>query len=446
VIATLGMAWVVPEALPFLPLVPLAALAFAALTRRPLLHLCVALGGLVLVFDYREGLQLSEVVGTAYYVSYLAGWFLYHVALERERLLREPVDYAVALLLVFVTASVGLTLVFGGNLFDALNGWRRFIILAFYFPVKTAIVRDPRALRALLLTFALVVLVVAVRNLFTYYTALQSADALWQIMTNRMRRNERLLMMGFLGALLFLLYYARTRTGQFLLFLLSVMMLSGVVAGLSRALWVSAALGIAVAFFLVGRADKLRLITFVSAGTGLLILAAMIFLDDFFGLVVEGLSARFATLETATSRDISLINRFYEWRTAWEYIVQNPIVGYGFGVPYRFYSAIYYVTESKTFVHNSYLSLLYRHGLIGLSLFGFVAIVTFVRSVRLALRPTSRLAYAVALACAAAFPALALAATTEDIFFPADGMFSVTFPVAVIAALWEREWQPRVLR
>jgi hypothetical protein len=46
-------------------------------------------------------------------------------------------------------------------------------------------------------------------------------------------------------------------------------------------------------------------------------------------------------------------------------------MGYGFGVPFRYYSLIYESTRETTFVHNGYVGLLYRHGLIGTGLLMF---------------------------------------------------------------------------
>lgn len=439
VLALLALGWYAPGWLLAPPLLLVSAFALGYLLRHPLLHLCAAITILVFIFDKTEGIQVTEAAGGVYYVSYLAGWFLYHVAVLRERLLLHPVDYAVAFLLLFATLSLPLTVLLGGDLVAGLRQWSALLLLAFYFPIKDACARDERALYALVLTFALLALFIAGRNFFRYYLALQNAEMLWQIVQNRSRANERFLMVTLLGSLVFLTYYARTRRAQFVMLGLSVVMLAGVVVGLSRAVWLSVFLGLGVLFLVVDAKQKARLLMLGGLGAVFLVAGAAIMLDDVFGLVISGLSARFSSLETAGTRDFSLINRFYEWEAAWGHIKQSPIVGWGFGVPFPYYNLIYGITQERSYVHSTYLSVLYRHGIIGLGFVLFILGGTFLRGIRYARRADrGSLRQAVALSCVAALPALALAATTEDIMSDAEGVFLVMFPAALLAGIWQR--------
>lgn len=438
-VAVLVLSWYAPVWLLAPPLLLGGAFALGYLVRHPLLHLCVALGILTFAFDKTEGIQVTEAAGGVYYVSYLAGWFLYHVAVLRERLLHHPVDYAVAFLLIFATLSLPLTVLLGGDIVTGLRQWSALLLLAFYFPIKDACARDERALYALVLTFALLALFIAGRNFFRYYLSLQNAEMLWQIVQNRSRANERFLMVTLLGSLVFLTYYARTRLAQLAMLGLSVVMLAGVVVGLSRAVWLAVFLGLGVLFLVVDAKQRARLLMLGGLGAVFLVAGAAIMLDDVFGLVISGLSARFSSLETAGTRDLSLINRFYEWKEAWSYIKQSPIAGWGFGVSFPYYNFIYGITQERSYVHSTYLSVLYRHGIIGLSFVLFILGGTFLRGIRYARRAErSSLPQAVALSCVAALPALALAATTEDIMSDAEGVFLLMFPAALLAGIWQR--------
>ena len=434
---TFALAWLKPELLPLVPAALLAGLALSVLIRYPLLHLCVVLGGFVIIFDYDEGIQVEEVLFGLYYLGYVTLWIAYRTIVRGEQLLRHPIDYAVALYILYATLTLVLNPMFGGSLFKGLNEWRAMLVLAFYFPVKDA-ARDPRALRAILLTFVFIALFVAARNFMQYVLALQSVDALWEVIQNRHRTNERLVMMALLGALVFFVYYARRWWAYGLFLALSTIFTASIMAGRSRTVWLAIGLALAVVFVLANRRDRVRLLLFGASGFALVLVGGLILFDDLFLLVLTGLFERFASIGTANQSDISMINRFYEWRTVWEYILESPLVGHGFGVPYRFYNVIYHITESKTFVHNTYIGLLYRHGLIGLLLVLAVLGGAFVRGVYLVRRLSDRLDRSTALMALASLAALALTATTESLLLPTDGVFAVMIPIALLAGLGER--------
>lgn len=434
---TLGLAWIKPDALLLVPLMLLGAVALSVLVRYPLLHLCMVLGGFILIFDYSEGTQASEVLFGLYYLGYLGVWFVYRISTDWSRLFDHPVDYAVAFYLLFATASLALTILFGGSLFNALKEWGAVLVLSFYFPMKEA-ARDPRAVRALLVTFVIVALSIVVRNFAQYFLALQDVGALWEVVQNRHRTNERLVMIGLLGALIFFLYYARTRLAYTLFLTLSVLFTASIMAGRSRTVWLAIGLALFVVFLLVNGRDRIRLLIFGATGFATVLAVGFLVLDDLFLLILTGLGDRFTSIGGATERDLSLINRFYEWRTVWAHILDSPLVGHGFGVEYDFFSRLYYVTERKTFVHNTYLGLLYRHGIVGLGLVLFFVGGSCLRGIRLARRSKSYLARSTLLTAVASIAALALAATTEAVLLPTDGVFAVMFPIALIAGIGER--------
>lgn len=436
-VATFSLAWVMPRFLPLIPLVLLVGIALSVLVRYPLLHLCLVLGGFVIIFNYDEGIQLSEIVFGLYYLGYLTCWFAYYALGDWAKLFKHPVDYAIAFYLIFAAASLALTVIFGGSLFVGANELRACAVLAFYFPVREA-ARDPRGLRALLATFVFIALVVAARNFLQYILALQDVGALWEIVQNRHRTNERLVMMALLGALVFFARYARYKAISLLLLALAAVFTASIMLGRSRTIWLAIGLAMFLVFVLSDRQGRVRLLFFGAAGFSTVLLVGLLFLQDVFLLVLAGLGDRLSTISTAGQRDVSMINRFYEWRTVWSNILVSPLVGHGFGVPYSHFNLLYGITEQKTFVHNAYLGLLYRHGFLGLGLVGFVVAGTFFRGLRLVRHLPDRVSAAAGLTALASLAALALAGMTEDVLLMTDGLFAVMFPLAVIAGLAER--------
>ena len=105
---------------------------------------------------------------------------------------------------------------------------------------------------------------------------------------------------------------------------------------------------------------------------------------------------------------------------------------------------IFNATHVKNYVHNTYIGILYRHGVLGLGLFLIFFAGSFVQGLRttrmLRESRTGSATFATALACTAALPALALAAMTEGLMLNADGVFVLTFPMAILAGLRQRSW------
>lgn len=433
--ATLALAWLDPLYAIIVPASIVGCVGIGFLIRYPTLNLSVVLCGFVLVFNYEPGLTPSEVVFGLYYMTYLACWFGYRLFLSGAPFIRDAVDVAVVAFLVFITLGLFVTAVFGGDAWVAINEWRAVLVLAFYFPVKEMCVRDPRLMKVVLLAFSFVALIVVARTFWRYYSALQDVEALYEIMNNRSRTGERLVMMGFLGATVFFLYYARTRLLQVTLLSFVSILLAGIVVGQSRTIWLAVSVSLMLMFILVSPREKLRALFFVSAGTLMLAGAAAILLDNFFSIVLAGLGSRASTIGNAASQDLSLINRFYEWRAVLEAAKASPILGHGFGVEFHFFNVIYFITEHKTFVHNGYLGILYRHGLVGVGLVGFIAVVSFVRGLQLVGTSHGRLEHAVALTCVVILPGLAVAMLTEDVLLPADGVYGIMIPLALISAL-----------
>ena len=436
--ATFVLVYVEPVFGLLVPVSLLGCMAISFLIRRPIVHLFLVLCGFVLVFNYEPGIEPSEVAFGLYYMTYLASWFGYRLFFSGEPFVFGVVDKAVVLFLIFITLGLGMTAVFGGDAWIAINEWRAVIVLGFYFPVKEACARDPRAIKAVLLAFSFVALVLVIRTFGRYYEALQDVEALYQIMQNRSRTGERLVMMGLLGSTVFFLYYARTRYLQVGLLSFVSILLAGLVIGQSRTIWLASSLCLALMFVLVSPREKIRALLFVSAGTVMVAGVAALVLDDFFSTVLAGLGERVVSIDGAASQDISLINRFYEWRAVWDASKASLLVGHGFGVPFHFFNVIYFFTESKTFVHNGYLGIFYRHGILGSGLVAFIVVASFVRGINLVRNTPNRLDHAVALTCVLILLGLSIAMLTEDVLLPADGAFASMVPIALLSSLTQR--------
>ena len=72
--------------------------------------------GFLIIFDYSVGVPGSGVrLWRMYYLSYLAGWFVYHTFIRQTAYVRGPIDAAVLAYLILATASLALIPAFGND-------------------------------------------------------------------------------------------------------------------------------------------------------------------------------------------------------------------------------------------------------------------------------------------------------------------------------------------
>ena len=425
----LYLTWAAYWILPFVPIVLLAPAAAFYLFKRPLLNLAVVLSGFSLIVGFKAGLQAEEILYGLYYLSFLGYWFFTRSYLQRQVICNRPEERTLLIFLVLVTLTVPLSVAFDGWPDMIFGEWLSFTMLGFYWPIKEAIEKDERGLKVVVGSLIVVGLFVLVRNLLEYQSDLSNAEQLWQIASSRAITNESLLM---IPAFFCIVLYLRTRSfpGRMLLLATVLGMFAGLILTQSRAYWVTFFLGTGFIFMFVSGKDKIRILSvgIVSAvGIGTL---AYVILGDYLMLVLSGLLDRFLTLQSAVSNDVSLINRFLETQGVWEHIKVNPILGYGMGVPYRFYNITFEYSEIKTFVHNGYVALLFKFGVWGLGMMLFMMVRFFVTAFQnWKKRHDQLLPRLISLSVAAGLLALSVNATTANPFYQNDLMF-------IYASLW----------
>ena len=339
----------------------------SAMSRFPLGQLC----GVMVLFGVtarlKEGLQVEEVVYAVYYLSYLGSWFATRLWVYRERVFDTPLDIALGLFLAYMTASLGLTVLFGGSLSLARGDWIALSAFAFYFPIKEACARyrwGPWVVIGIVIYLGLFSFI---RNLLTFSAAIQDAEYAWQIARGRVPMNEMLLFVPALGCLGFAARASgwTTRivlTGGFALF--SV----GVILTQWRAYYVDLAFGVMLFVLLLEWRGRGRLVVLVGLSGLLGMGLGYLLFPGAMELIVVGIFDRILSIGTASTADVSLLNRFLESRSAWELIKQNPIAGYGIGTTFGFFDTIYNATWVKSYIHNGYLLLWFKFGIVGLLL------------------------------------------------------------------------------
>ena len=419
------IAWRLSFLAPVFPIVLLALTAAVLLFQRPTLNLYVALAAFVLITGYDAGLQLSEAVYGLYFLSVLGCWFASRVFFYRDRLVRAPEDGALLFFLLYAMASAGWALFFGADLRVIIGEALVLVMLAFYFPVKEACSQSRRATLIVLGLIFWFALFASVRNVLEYRAALSSATKLYEIATGRVPLNEVLLMMPSL-LMLVLLLYARKWRSRVLLLGCFMIVFAGLILTQSRGYWAAFLFGGMALFLLADRRRKGRILILMSGGLAVVLLLGLLLFEDFMTIIVGGIIERFASLGSAITSDISLVNRFYETAAVWERIKANPILGYGLGTPYEYFNLTVDNTRHWAFVHNGYAGLWYKFGLVGMSALLFFWARSIWNGIRLfRMTEAPRLLRLAGLSAAVCLVAETLVANTSNPFMIADATLMV---------------------
>jgi O-antigen ligase len=83
------------------------------------------------------------------------------------------------------------------------------------------------------------------------------------------------------------------------------------------------------------------------------------------GIILKFWLAKFTSSSHLTT-DLSIVNRYIEWREALKQVVKTPILGLGFGGRYMSYTWFVGRTYLGGYVHNSYIGLILKLGIPGL--------------------------------------------------------------------------------
>lgn len=437
-ILTLAVAWRVPAYASLVPLGLAAMIGGWFLFQRPVLNLSVLLVSFLSTLSYDSGVQLQEVVYGLYYYSFVLYWYGTRL-LRGERFVWTPVDRAVAFTIVFgLVVGVALGVLFGGSALMIRGEATAFTMLGLYFPVKELCRQKHYGPEIIAGVFFFVGLFIAIRNFFNFKEIILAATEAWQVADARPGLNEMHLLIPAILALVLLLHVRRwiPRLALTVAFLVLV---SALVLTKSRGYWIDFAFAIAVLAVLLRGRYRWRLILAVIGGTAGLVLVALLFFGPLFDLVLSGTLNRFGTLGTAFTEDRSLVNRMIESSAIWEGIKQNPILGHGFGTTISYFDLNFLTTRTKSFMHNGYIALWFKQGLLVMLLMLFAWFGAAWQGLKLywnekAFRHHRLLALGASLSLIAIIPSVG----TSNPFIVIDQVFAFALQLGLAAGLYQR--------
>lgn len=317
----------------------------------------------VFVFRQEEGeLGLDVLFFALYSVVGTLFWFIKELHVGSGRIIRSRFDLTfLSTIAICLFTSTVASIVHGADVRTMIRELAAFLLILFYFPVRTSLQsdRDVRLLFCALLFFGTLNGLI---NLMNYQERVVQSALTFGAVNARSAMNEPL------SAILFCAFFALLLGAKTLR--MRVLALGGIslfagllVLSLSRGPIIATALGCITVLFLLYRKRLLPVLGYTVVALGVNVGAAFLILPDFAASIFENIGERFETVQRL-SGDQSFGSRSSEYRALYaEYIPASPVLGYGFGVPYRFYDAPFEVTAEPYYTHNGYLSAAFKFGL-----------------------------------------------------------------------------------
>lgn len=414
---------------PFLLLPVVALIGFLVLKDKRHILLTTLIASVFVVYNAR-GLDIGEL---GYYtmwaatVSFVLIPHLFSARLKVENVLDKY--YIIFTATVLLALFVGLVFSSTGvsPLIEVLYFYSGII---FYFAIRPHL--DDKHFRiGLFLVFLFIFLYVILRTYLSYRAAILNAVQEWELNFARGAGNENFLLIGIIFVSATLLYAQKVwhKAGLILLFVLTF---GAIIVTLTRSLWVTSVLGILIVGFFVGRVQRKRLIGYVAVAGGVVFVIAIIYLDVTL-FILDLLFIRFKSF-TQGLQDISVTDRIYETQRVWDMIRQNPILGWGYGTEFLKYDVLFRRTSSVTsYIHNGYLAIWFKNGIIGLFAILAYVMTLFVYSYKIYKKTRLVTTKILMITIMAYIPTAGMMNITSPVVYSYEGMLLLTILGSVVS-------------
>ncbi len=327
---------------------------------RPLIAVSTIVLSYIHILEQSEGISAIEVGVGIYFFGYILYWFINKIVFQGERVVTSQVDFFLMAFYLVCFASIFIIVVNYGSPAKWFRELLTFSILLLYFPVRDAAERRKNT-KIILSIFLLLVMIITFYNIIHYSTATFSVKYLWQLISGRQHFGGHLFVAGVVLSASLYLHSEKVKSK---LFFATVFLLSGsaLVLTFSRGFWYGAIVGLFILFILSGK--KLK---FISSFLLVTIFVALLILFLVGGLgysIFEAVMTRFISPKSGIT-DISVAERLMESKSVLATIIQNPLIGFGVGSTFKHYNIIDKVTVESLYVHNGFLYLTLKVGIIG---------------------------------------------------------------------------------
>jgi O-antigen ligase len=243
---------------------------------------------------------------------------------------------------------------------------------------------------------------------------------------------------GAIYLIIFPLYYliARMLTrslSAFIVMPVVAVLTAGIIVSFGRGIWIISLAGLFWVAWRLGRIKAVQRVTLIMLlGLFLAVAGLSIFKPSFIYAAVD----RFASTFSEGGKNSSLGSRLEENDFAVNKILSSPIFGIGFGTPYKPRIDLYDGWDQVRYIHNSYIGLWLKLGLLGPFTAAWLMVVIFRRSRRMLLVETLDVKNrALLMSCLAGFFVPVMTGITQPEWLVTSGVSFFALMTGLIAAL-----------
>ncbi len=315
----------------------------------------------VLILDTREGIHLLEI--PFFLLSSLLILNVYYLILIGSAKLENSLDNAFLLLHFLIPYAIILGVLNGAEIYKAISEIKYFLGIYTYFPLRKYFQFETFK-KTLGVVLALVLIYVLLRNFYYYREIITQALLPWQAENARVAANELIIVLG-CGITFSALALSKKKHILVITFPLFILFLGSLIITQSRGFWIATLISFCSIFFFTPLTGKKRIFNIFLFLLSISAIAIYLFDSDLLFLVLNALLERFQSIGSGTKEN-SLYDRWLESKTVFELITKNPIAGYGFGIEFTRKDIFYDIFIKTSYVHNGYLAILYKFGILGL--------------------------------------------------------------------------------
>ncbi len=405
----------------FLVVIPsILFFTFLSLEYKNLLYYLVFISSM-LYLDTGDGITIYDAIFFFTVIAFSSFYFL-PVILTLQFKIDNKFDQFYLAFIFLLAYSIFLGVLNKASLYNILGDAVSYTPFLIYFALRN-LRGNQKWSKLIFLGFLFIVFFVSIRNILNYRELILSVYMDWQAESARDSSNEVIL---FSGSVFLISYAIYTQSLLRSVISLAGLMLTFIALVLtqSRGYWIAFIVSCISLFYVSDFKAKKKTLLLLTVIVTIVFSISALFFYDKLQVIFDALITRFQTIGEG-GLDVSLKERLFESIAVIERIYSNPIAGHGFGTTYRRELLFLNYVEYRTFIHNGYLLVWFKSGILGLILFLSLFFVLIKESYAAIKKSTSTIHKSLSISSFSVLIGLLLVNNTSPQFFHFDSLLIV---------------------
>jgi O-antigen ligase len=322
--------------------------------------------GIMILLNIMPENMVLPYIGAALFTGGLI-YVLLRKLMDHQSLTGSPL-FIPFCLFIFWSAGIGLFGVISGIV--EIEYWYRelllfaplFLLPIYYSEMVEADLHAEQILKLCVVTLSVIIFIIEIIEI---KQNLSQSFFIFQVATRRVDQVSGALMMFIFLSLAMI----TTSKRRFLLLGVFFIGVASLILSFSRTAWVAAIMLLPFVVLVGNRKERKSGYVF---SIMFLIISGLFLFYGYYNIRAVHLGVLFIVSKISTAghmqTDLSMYNRFVEWRQILRAIGDSPIIGYGLGATFNDYSWLGGVNVRAGFTHNTYLGVLLKSGIVGMIL------------------------------------------------------------------------------